>query len=106
MATTANVDTSAFEAGRSGPDVRSDCRIVFGPRSAGGIDIELQSKVAAYYGDSILTQARQVLADLGIEHARLLIEDAGALPFAISARIEAAVRKAGLGEGRRSLSMP
>jgi citrate lyase subunit beta / citryl-CoA lyase len=103
MATTTNVNTTAFEAGRSGPDVRSDCRVVFVPRSAGGIEIELQSKVAAYYGDSILTQARQVLADLGVEHARLLIEDQGALPFVISARIEAAVRRAGLGERRRSL---
>ena len=103
MATTANVNTTIFEAGRFGADVRSDCRVGFVPRSAGGIDIELQSKVAAYYGDSILTQARQVLADLGVEHARLLIEDAGALPFVIAARIEAAVRRADLGEGRRSL---
>jgi len=99
MATTANVTTTSFEAGRSGPEVRSDCRVVFVPRSTGGIDVELQSKVAAYYGDSILTQARQVLADLGVEHARLLIEDQGALAFVISARIEAAVRRAGLGEG-------
>ncbi|MGB9104511.1 MAG: aldolase/citrate lyase family protein [Terriglobales bacterium] len=106
MATTTNVTTTAFEAGRSGPDVRSDCRVVFVPRSAGGIEIGLQSKVAAYYGDSILTQARQVLADLGVEHARLLIEDAGALPFVIAARIEAAVRRADLGEGRRSLPEP
>ena len=103
MASTANVNATSFGAGRSGPDVPSDCRVVFVPRGAGGIDIELQSKVAAYYGDSILTQARQVLADLGVEHARLLIEDAGALPYVISARIEAAVRRADLGEGRRSL---
>ncbi|MGZ7029658.1 MAG: aldolase/citrate lyase family protein [Terriglobales bacterium] len=103
MATTANVNTTTFEAGRSGADIRSDCHVVFSGHTSGGIDIELQSKVAAYYGDSILTQARQVLADLGVEHGRLLIEDAGALPFVISARIEAAVRRAGLGEGRRSL---
>ncbi len=102
MATTANV-TSAFEAGRSGPGVRSDCRVMFERRASGGIDLELQSKVAAYYGESILAQARQVLGDLGVEHARLAIEDMGALPFVIAARIEAAVRRAGLGEGRRSL---
>ena len=106
MVTTANVNTTAFEAGRSGPEVRSDCRIVFVPRSAGGIEIELQSKVAAYYGESILAQARQVLADLGVQHARLLIEDQGALPFVIAGRIETAVRRAGLGEGRRSLPEP
>jgi citrate lyase subunit beta / citryl-CoA lyase len=106
MATSANVHATAFEAGRSGADVRSDCRAVLEPRTSGAIDIELQSKVAAYYGDSILTQARQVLADLGIEHARLFLEDAGALPFVIAARIEAAARRAGLAEGRRALPEP
>ncbi|MGI9102072.1 MAG: aldolase/citrate lyase family protein [Terriglobales bacterium] len=103
MATTANPGTLTFAAGRFGSDVRSDCRVLIERRTSGGLDIELQSKVAAYYGESILTQARQALADLGVEHARLAIEDAGALPFVISARIEAAVRRAGLGEGRRSL---
>jgi citrate lyase subunit beta/citryl-CoA lyase len=102
MATTANVK-SRSEAGRSGPDVRSDVRMVFEPLDAGGIEIELQSRVAAYYGDSIRVQAQQVLAELGVQHARIAIEDAGALPFVIAARIEAAVRRAGLGQGRRAL---
>lgn len=102
MATTANVK-SRSEAGRSGPDVRSDLRMVFEPRDAGGIEIELQSRVAAYYGDSIRVQAQQVLAELGVQHARIAIEDAGALPFVIAARIEAAVRRAGMGQGRRAL---
>jgi citrate lyase subunit beta / citryl-CoA lyase len=103
MATTAHVNAATFEAGRCGPDVRSDCRVVFAPLTCGGLEVELRSKVAAYYGESIVTQARQVLRDLAVEHARLQIDDAGALPFVISARIEAAVRRAGLGEGRRSL---
>jgi citrate lyase subunit beta / citryl-CoA lyase len=102
MATSADVRTHA-EAGRSGPDVRSDLRVIFEPRSTGGIEIELQSRVAPYYGDSIRTQAREVLAELGVYHARIAIEDEGALPFVISARIEAAVRRAGLGLGRRAL---
>jgi len=106
MSTTANLNTTAFEAGRSGPEVRSDCRAVLEPRASGGIDLELQSKVASYYGESILTQARQVLADLGIEHARLFLDDAGALPFVIAARIEAAARRARLAAGRRSLPEP
>ncbi len=103
MATATNLNSTTYEAGRSGPDVRSDCRVVFMPRNSGGMDIELRSKVAAYYGESILTQARQVLADLAVEHARVVIEDAGALPYVIAARIEAAARRAGVGEGRRSL---
>src|SRR5690348_18491129 len=101
MATTANANAVRFEAGRFAPDTRSDCRVVFEPRSAGGIELELQSKVAAYYGNSISTDARSVLDTLGIHDARVLIEDAGALPYAIAARIEAAVRRAGLANGKR-----
>ena len=102
VASTANLRT-CFEAGRSGPDVRSDLRVVFEPRESGGIEIELQSRVAPYYGDNIRTQAQHVLAELGVQHARIAIEDEGALPFVIAARIEAAVRRAGLGQGRRAL---
>jgi len=102
MATSADARTHA-EAGRSGPDVRSDLRVAFEPRSSGGIEVKLQSRVAPYYGDSIRAQAREVLAQLGISHARIAIEDEGALPFVISARIEAAVRRAGLGQGPRAL---
>ena len=36
-------------------------------------------------------------------HARIAIHDEGALPFVIAARIEAAVRRAGLGQGLRAL---
>jgi citrate lyase subunit beta/citryl-CoA lyase len=106
MATTANANANRFEAGRFAPDTRSDCRVVFEPRTSGGIELDLQSKVAAYYGNSISTDARATLAALGIEHARLLIEDAGALPYTLAARIEAAVRRAGLAKGKRFLPHP
>jgi citrate lyase subunit beta / citryl-CoA lyase len=102
VASTTNLKTR-LEGGRSGPDVRSDLRVVFEPHDTGSIEIELQSRVAPYYGDSIRAQAQDVLAELGVHHARIAIEDEGALPFVISARIEAAVRRAGLGPGRRAL---
>ncbi len=102
MATSTNAQRQ-FEAGRSGGEVRSDLRVVFEPRDRGGIEIELQSRVAPYYGESIREQARKVLMELGVEHARVAIEDEGALPFVISARIEAAVRRAGMGRNRRAL---
>jgi citrate lyase subunit beta/citryl-CoA lyase len=81
------------EAGRSGGDVRSDCRVIFEPRDAGGVELELTSRVEFYYGDHIRAQARLVLAELGIEHAYVAIEDMGALPFVLAARLEAAVRR-------------
>ena len=97
------VEASASEAGRCGPDVRSDLRVRIERREHGGIEIELNSRVEPYYGESIRCLADTVLEELGIRHARVHIEDEGALPFVISARLEAAVRRAGLGKGTRVL---
>ncbi len=91
------------EAGRAGDDVRSDLHVIFEERAHGGIEIELRSRVALYYGDSIRSQVRDVLRALGIEHAHIEIVDEGALPFVIAARVEAAVRRAGLGQGIAAL---
>jgi citrate lyase subunit beta / citryl-CoA lyase len=93
----------AAEAGRSGPEVRSDVRVRIEARERGTIEINLHSRVEPYYGDSIRRQAESVLEELGIRHADVQMEDEGALPFVISARIEAAARRAGLGEGTRVL---
>jgi len=90
------------EAGNCGKDVRSDLHVAFEARDSGGLEITMQSRVASYYGDSILAQARQVLDVLGIKHARVELRDEGALPFVISARIETAARRAGLGLGRKA----
>src|SRR5438477_1339077 len=90
------------EAGHSGKDVRSDLHVAIEPRDAGGLEITMESRVAPYYGSSILVQARQVLEVLGVKHARVIIHDEGALPFVISARIETASKRAVLGIGRKA----
>jgi len=91
------------EAGHWGAEIRSDIHVRVEPRSRGGIDIELESRVKPYYGDSIRRQAEEVLEALGVRHAQVQLHDEGALPFVISARVEAAVRRAGRGEGTRVL---
>jgi citrate lyase subunit beta/citryl-CoA lyase len=91
------------EAGHWGQDVRSDLHVALEPRDGGGLEITLESRVGAYYGDSILAQARQVLESLAVKHARVAIHDEGALPFVISARIETAAKRAGLGKGKSAL---
>jgi citrate lyase subunit beta/citryl-CoA lyase len=91
------------EAGHWGKDVRSDLHVSIEPRDSGGLEITLESRVGLYYGSSILSQTRQVLESLGVKHARISIHDEGALPFVISARIEAAVKRSGLGGGQRAL---
>jgi citrate lyase subunit beta / citryl-CoA lyase len=90
-------------AGHSGPEIRSDVEVRIEPRERGGIAIELESRVKPYYGDSIRQQTEQLLETLGVKHAHVSIHDEGALPFVIAARIEAAARRAGLGEGTRAL---
>ncbi len=94
------------EAGRSGTDVRSDCRVALELRSSGGIKLELVSRVEAYYGNSIRAQVAEVLQALGIGNALLHIEDEGALPYVLGARMEAAARAAGCERTRSWLPQP
>jgi citrate lyase subunit beta / citryl-CoA lyase len=93
------------EAGHWGKEVRSDVHVAFEARNSGGVEISLESRVAAYYGSAILEQTREVLGELGVKHARVAIHDEGALPFVIAARIEAAAERAGA-LGKRSLPAP
>lgn len=90
-------------AGHCGPQVRSDVQVRIEPRESGGVTIELESRVKPYYGDSIRIQTEQLLEALGVKHAHVALHDEGALPFVIAARIEAAARRAGLGQGTRLL---
>jgi citrate lyase subunit beta / citryl-CoA lyase len=103
MGTSTVASAQTFAVGRSGKDVRSDLKLSFTPRSTGGLEIELVSRVAAYYGDSIRAQVHHVLKQMAVTDAHVHIEDEGALPFIISARVEAAVRRAWNGKGKRVL---
>ncbi len=86
-------------AGRQGPEVRSDCRVTLQPLRSGGLALSVRSKVTPYYGEAIDEQLRAALKALGVRHARVELEDAGALPFVLAARLEAAARRAGVAGG-------
>ncbi len=96
----------AAEAGQSGSDIRSDVHVSIEPRESGGLAVGLESRVAPYYGEAILTQTRHVLETLGVKNARVAIHDEGALPYVIAARIETAVRRAGLANSHKALPEP
>ncbi len=81
------------EAGRRGEKVRSDCFVSLELRDSGGIEVRLKSKVEVMYGESIKRLCMDVLKTLGVENALVTLEDQGALPFAISARLETAVKR-------------
>jgi len=80
-------------AGNSGPKVRSDCEITLELKAEGGIIIDLVSKVKALYGESINSLTSEVLEFFGVKNALVKINDSGALPFVIAARLESAVKQ-------------
>jgi len=80
-------------SGNKGKRVRSDCFITLELTESDGIDIQLESKVKVLFGDAINELLNKVLDFFEIKNAKLKIEDAGALPFVIAARAEAAIKK-------------
>jgi citrate lyase subunit beta/citryl-CoA lyase len=81
------------EAGARGPDVRSDCWIRLTPDTDGTNEIDVRSKVDVLFGQSIRELIGSGLKRFGFEHARVEVEDGGALGFTIMARLEAAVKR-------------
>ncbi len=83
------------EAGRKGDDVRSDLHVTVELTTSGTVEVAIESKVAAFYGQSIREDVERVMGSLGVEHARVTTDDKGGLPFVVAARVEAAARRAG-----------
>jgi len=74
-------------------ETASDCWIHLEIKKSGGIKIELKSKVESMYGKAIRDTSEEMLKFFGIQNALLHIEDSGSLPFVLTARIEAVVKK-------------
>ncbi len=83
------------EAGKKGPRVRSDCHVAVELQSDGGLQIQLKSKVEGMFGERIMNLLRQGCEVMGVQNASLTVEDMGALPFTLAARLETAVRRSG-----------
>ncbi len=98
--------TKIAEAGRRGEKVRGDCWARVEPKARGGLKVQVATKVEAMYGDAVRGLVRRGLEALGVRHAAVTVEDYGALEFVLAARLEAAVKRAGLGAGREFLLDP
>ena len=79
-------------AGNKGGKIRSDCFVSLELTDKGGRVVDVKSRVKSLYGDSIAGLCNKILYFFGIEHARVEVEDAGALEAVIAARVEAAVK--------------
>ncbi len=85
--------TKRGTAGNREKKLRSDCFVSFESTGRDGIRVEVESKVSKVYGEDIAALCREVLSFFEIENARIHIQDDGALPFVIAARVEAALKK-------------
>ena len=79
--------------GNRGKGIRSDCHITMELTHDNGIQLELKSKVETMYGADIRKLLLEILAFYGIENARILVEDFGALTPVLAARMEAAIKQ-------------
>jgi citrate lyase subunit beta/citryl-CoA lyase len=79
-------------SGNRGKTIRSDCYVELELKTSGGIKLILQSKVESMYGDSIRSLIKDILKTFKIRNASVLIEDYGALPYTIAARVESAIK--------------
>lgn len=63
-------------------------------QNAKGVAIELDSTVEKQFGDDIRRVITETLAELGVENARVIAVDKGALDCAIRARVRTAAYRA------------
>lgn len=80
-------------SGNRGPTVRSDCFVRITTGGDAGLRINLKSKVGALYGRSIRELVGEVLHFYDLRDVTVDIEDTGALPYVMAARLESAIRQ-------------
>ena len=74
---------------------KGDVVIRIKPGSDGsGIQLDIKSKVLALFGDQIRTSVLEEIAVYGLTDLTVLINDTGALDYAIRARVQTAIERA------------
>lgn len=81
--------------GTSGSEEKGDCYVEVALDSE-NLEIDIQSKVEKLYGKSIRKTVKETLKRFGIKKGVIRVRDKGAYDFVISARLEAALLKAGV----------
>ncbi len=72
----------------------NDIFVVVEP-NGNGIDLHLESTVCNQFGEEIEKTVQDVLNEFKIENIKIQLKDRGAVDYAIRARVEAALKRAG-----------
>lgn len=76
--------------GTAGTLESSDIQVMIQP-STNGIELELRSTVMAQFGEQIEAVIKETLKNLGVENARIIADDKGAIDPVIKSRVQTAV---------------
>ena len=82
-----------LKKGQAGTMQSSDLMVIVEP--ANELTIEIESTVKKQFEHLIRARLEQVLAKFGVVSGRISVSDRGALDYAIEARLEAALQRAG-----------
>jgi citrate lyase subunit gamma (acyl carrier protein) len=82
-----------LKKGQAGTMQSSDLMVIVEP--APELTIEIESTVKKQFEHLIRAKLEEVLTKLGVVSGRICISDRGALDYAIEARLEAALQRAG-----------
>ena len=82
-----------LKKGQAGTMQSSDLMVIVEPASE--LTIEIESTVKKQFEHLIRAKLEQVLAKFGVASGRISVSDRGALDYAIEARLEAALNRAG-----------
>ena len=82
------------KAGLAGTLESSDAQVSIEPSNA-GIQLSVQSSVMNKYGKQIKATVLHTLENLGVQNAKVIVIDKGALDCTIKARVECAVFRSG-----------
>ena len=80
-------------SGNRGDAIRSDCYVEVSLHATIENSIRIESKVKSLYGNSIRELCLEVLDFFELKRVHVFIDDKGALPFVIAARLEAAIKQ-------------
>ena len=80
-------------AGRRGDDIRGDVWLSYEPTPT-PFELEFHSKLEALYGDSTRALLKELAQKHGLDLGRLTVEDKGAYPFVLRARMESLLQQA------------
>lgn len=87
------MENRVVSTGKKGDKIRSDCFVEITSSQNAGNEYIIKSKVSSLYGKSIEEETKKIIEFFGLQGVEITVEDYGALPFTLHARIEAAVKR-------------